>query len=197
MTPHAKEIPNEAVHRQESLRLSAGFEPPHLPLALAGRLMRDFCAIVLVLLRAVNDGWHHDAVGRRVAAKLVGDQTPWRTALPFQQLPEEAFGRTPIAPGLDEEVDHVAVLVDGPPEILLATLDIHEQFVQGPRVAQASLPAPEDPGVRRTEPPTPLPNRLVGHGDAPLSEEIFGIAEAQTKPVVEPDGVMEWSAPPL
>src|SRR5712692_5712799 len=102
MTPHAKEIPNEAVHRQESLHLSAGFEPPHLPLALASRLMRDFGAIVLVLLRAVNDGWPHDAVGRRVAAKLLGDQTPWRTALPFQQLLEEAFGRTPIAPGLDE-----------------------------------------------------------------------------------------------
>src|SRR5713101_1384712 len=116
MTPHAKEIPIEALHRQESLRVSGGFEPPHLSLALAGRLMRDFCSIVLVLLRAVHDGRQHEAVGSRVAAKLVCDQTPWRTALPFQQLPEEAFGRTPIAPGLDEDVDHVAVLVDGPPE---------------------------------------------------------------------------------
>jgi hypothetical protein len=71
---------------------------------------------------------------------------------------------------------------------LLAPVDVHEQFVQVPRVTQASLPAPEDPGVRRTEPPTPLPNRLVGDGDAPLSEEIFGIAEAQAEPVVEPDG---------
>ena len=55
----------------------------------------------------------------------------------------------------------------------------------------SSLPAPEDPGVRRTEPPTPLPNRLVRHGDAPLREEIFGIAEAHTEPVVEPDGVTD------
>ncbi len=191
MTPQAKEIPNEAVHRQESLRVSGGFEPPHLSLALAGQLMRDFCSIVLVLLRAVNDGRHHEAVGRRVAAKLVCDQTPWRTALPFQQLTEEAFGRTPIAPGLEEDVDHVAVLVDGPPEILLATLDVHEQFVQVPGVAQASLPAPEDAGVRRTEPPTPLPNRLVGNRDAPLSEENFGIAEAQTETVEEPDSVTD------
>ena len=36
-----------------------------------------------------------------------------------------------------------------------------------------------------------LPNRLVGHGDAPLSEETFGIAEAQTETVVEPDGVTD------
>jgi hypothetical protein len=119
------------------LRVRRGFEPPHLSLALAGRLMRDFGSIVLVLLRAVNDGWHHEVVGRRVAAQLVGDQTPWRTALLFQQLTEEAFGRTPIAPGLDEEVDHVAVLIDGPPDVLLATSDVHEQFVQVPGVAQA------------------------------------------------------------
>ena len=52
MTPHAKKIPNEAVHRQESLRVSRRFEPPHLSLALAGRLMRDFGSIVFVLLRA-------------------------------------------------------------------------------------------------------------------------------------------------
>src|SRR5712692_3508791 len=99
--------------------MSRGFEPSHLSFALASRLMRDSGSIVFVPLRAVNDRRHHDGVGRRVAAKLVGDQTPWRRALPFQQLTEEAFGRTPIAPGLDEEVDHVAVLVDGPPEILL------------------------------------------------------------------------------
>ena len=62
MTPQAKEIPNEAVHRQESLRVSGGFEPPHLSLALAGRLMRDFCSIVLVLLSAVNNRRHHEAI---------------------------------------------------------------------------------------------------------------------------------------
>ena len=43
----------------------------------------------------------------------------------------------------------------------------------------------------RTEGPTPLPNRLVGDGDAPLGEEIFSISEAQTEPVVEPDGVTD------
>jgi hypothetical protein len=91
--------------------------------------MRQFCSVVLVPLSAVHDRRHHEAVGRRVAAKLVCDQTPWRTALPFQQLTEEAFGRAAIAPGLEEDIDHVAVLVDGPPEILLATADVHEEFV--------------------------------------------------------------------
>jgi hypothetical protein len=84
VTAHVKEIPNEAVYRQESLRVSGGFEPSHLALALAGWLMRDLGSIVLVLRRAVHNRAHHEAVGRGIAAKLVRDQTPWRTALPFQ-----------------------------------------------------------------------------------------------------------------
>jgi len=189
VTSHAKEIPNQSVHRQESLRVSGGFEPSHLSFALAGRLMRDFGSIVLVLLRAVNNRGHHEAVGRRVTAQRVRDQTSWRTALPFQQLPKEAHGRPAITSGLHKHVDHVAVVVDRPPEVLLPTLDGHEQFVQVPGVAQASSAPSERTRVLRTEGPTPLPNRLVGDGDAPLSEEIFGIAEAQTEPVVVPDGV--------
>ncbi len=66
MTAHAEQIPNEAVYRQESLRVRSGFERSHLSLALAGRLMRDFGAIVLVLRRAVHDRGHHAAVGGHV-----------------------------------------------------------------------------------------------------------------------------------
>lgn len=84
MAPHAEQIPNEAVHRQESLRVRRGLEPSHLSLALARRLMGEFGAVVFVPLRGVHDGGHHAAVGSGAAAQLVGDQTSWRTALPFQ-----------------------------------------------------------------------------------------------------------------
>jgi hypothetical protein len=84
VTADAKEIPNDAMYRQESLRMRSGFEPSNLSLALTGWLMRDFCSIVLVLVRAVRDRGHHETVGRRVAAKVVCDQTSWYTALPFQ-----------------------------------------------------------------------------------------------------------------
>jgi len=80
--------------------------------------MRDFGSIVFVLPRAVHNRWHHEGVGHRVAAKLVRNQEPWLAALPFQQLPEEAFGRAAIAPWLEEDIDHVAVLIHGPPEAI-------------------------------------------------------------------------------
>jgi hypothetical protein len=91
---------------------------------------------------------------------------------------------------LNEDIDHVTILVHGPREILLATSDAREQFVQVPRVAQVPLPTPQATSVLKTEPPTLLSNRLVGDGDAALREEIFGISKAHTEPVVEPDGVL-------
>jgi hypothetical protein len=190
VAPHAKEISNESMHRQESLRVSGGLEPPHLSLALASRLMRHFCSVVLVLLRAVHDRRHHEAVGRRVATKLAVIRRR-RACGPALSIAEEAFGRVAIAPGLKEDVDHVTVVVDGPPEMLPATVDVHEQFVQVPCVAQASLPAPQDTGVLRTESSASQPNSPVGYGDAPLSEEILGISETQTEPVIKPDGVTD------
>jgi hypothetical protein len=43
------------MHRQESLRMRDGFEPPHLAFALPGRLMREIGSIVFVLPGAVHD----------------------------------------------------------------------------------------------------------------------------------------------
>ncbi len=111
VAPHTKEVLHKPMYRQEALRVSNGFEPSHLALALPRRLMRDLGSVVLVLPGAMHDGRHDGAVRRPVAAELVRDQAPWSAALAFQQLPEEPSGRLPIAPGLDEDVDHVTVTV--------------------------------------------------------------------------------------
>jgi hypothetical protein len=191
VTPHAKEIPDKSVHRQESRRVFGGLEPSHLSLALAGRLMGHFRSVVLVLSGAVNNRGQDGAVSGRIAAELVRDESSRDTALPSQELTKEALGRTPISPGLDEDVDHITVLVDSPPEILLPPMDVDEQFVQVPGVAQPSTLASKPTGVRRTEGVTSLPNGFVGDGDTPLGEEIFSISEAQTETVVEPDSVTD------
>ncbi len=68
-------------------------------------------------------------MGGRIAAELIGDESPWLRALAAQQLAEEAFGCTPVAPRLQEYVDHVAVLIDCPPQVVPATTDGNQQFV--------------------------------------------------------------------
>jgi hypothetical protein len=41
--------------------------------------------------------------------------------------------------GFDENIYHVTILVDSPPEVLSLTLDSPQLFAQVPRVAQAAL----------------------------------------------------------
>jgi hypothetical protein len=130
-------------------------------------------------------------MGGRIAAELIGDESPWLRTLAVQQLPEEAFGCTPVATGLEENIDHVAVLVDCPPQVVPAAADGDEQFVQVPRVAEPPLPAFEAFGVPWPKLEAPLPDGLIGDGDPPLGQEIFGVAEAQTEAVIQPNGVAD------
>ena len=151
-----KEILDGAVHREKPLRVGRRFEPAHLTLPLPGRLVRDFGPVVRVPVRAVDHGRHHGAAGRGVAAEFVGDQSPRDTALSFQQLAEEADRCAAIPPGLDEDVDHVAVLVHGTPQVLLPPLDLDEYLVQIPGVAH---PALADTWATIRAPRRPLPPR--------------------------------------
>jgi len=164
VSAYPEEILYEAVHSCEALHLGGRLEAPHLTLALPSRLMGNFGSIVGVLVRGVDHGRHHGPTSRCIAPQLVRDQTSRYRPLAFQQLPEEARGGAPIAPGLHEDVDHVAVFVDRPPEILLLPLDIDKQFVQVPRVAHWPPASPQRSRIRRPEGPTPLPNQRRAYG---------------------------------
>jgi hypothetical protein len=96
-----------------------------------------------------------------------------------------------IAVRLQENINHVSVLVDGAPEILPFTLNCHEEFVQVPDVPQASLSASEYMGVFGTELSAPLSNGLEGDGDPALCQQILNISEAQAETVVKPNSMAD------
>lgn len=125
------------------------------------------------------DGRHDISAGRAVVSQLVRDQLPRRAPLPFQQLAEEPFGRTGTAIPLHQDVDHVSVLIHGPPQVVALAPDLHEDFVQVPPVTQPTLATLQPSCVLRSELAAPLPDRLVGNGDAPLREEFLNVAQTQ------------------
>ena len=79
---------------------------------------------------------------------------------------------------LEQDVDDLAVLVDGPPEVLTPATNCHEELVEMPRVADRPGPMPKPPGEREAEGLAPVPNGFVRDGDAAVREEVFGVAEA-------------------
>jgi hypothetical protein len=100
------------------------------------------------------------------------------------------LGCTLITPRLDENINHLPVLADSPPQIPIAGLDSHEQLNQILRVTQAILSSPESPSVFGTDLPTPLADGFVADHDPTLGQKIFNISETQAE-VVEPNGLTD------
>ena len=147
VTANVEKIPDESMHGQESLCLTGRFEPAHVSRVLPCGLVGDFGAIVLVSVRAIGDGRHDRSVRSPVAAQLVGDQAHGLTLLALQQLAEKACGRPAVATRLDKDIEDVAILIDGTPEIAPLSLDGDKDLVQVPSVAQPALSTLEPASV--------------------------------------------------
>ena len=153
--------------------------------------MRHFSPIVGILPRVVGHGRHDTPVRCRVAPQLVRHQLPRFASLPLEELAKEPFGRVGISMFLNEDVDHIPILVHGPPEIVPLALDVHEDFIQVPHVSQTTLATSKHPRVLRSELPTPLPDGLVGDDDSALRQEFLDVAEAQGESMVQPNAVAD------
>jgi hypothetical protein len=130
----------------------------------------------------------------RVAGELVRADPLRRLARVFEQAPEETLGRIGIAVLLHEDVQHLPVFIDGPPQIDLLTTDLQEHLVQVPRAAGSPF-APAQRGREAfIELPHPGTDALVGDHNAALEEEFLHIAEAEGKAAVEPDSYAMISA---
>jgi hypothetical protein len=101
-----------------------------------------------------------------VALQSVSNQ-PARLVLEAgEQALEEPFGCIPAPLILNEDVQHHAVLVHCPPEIVEHAIDAQKHLIEVPRVTWLrTAPAKLDCELR-TEPATPGPDALVRDGNA-------------------------------
>ena len=191
MASDSEKILDDTVEGEKPLGLASGFESAHLPFPLASRLMRGFGAIVGVTFRGVSRVAQDGSHGRRVASEFVGNDTKWFFSLAAQQSSKESLRGALITARLNQDVDHIAVLIHGTPEILLLAIDSNEDFVQVPNIAEAALTPLQFSGIARTELLTPESNRFIRDDDAAFGEKILHISEAQTETMVNPDGIAD------
>jgi hypothetical protein len=59
------------------------------------------------------DARHHFCLGCCVTARLVGDDGPWNVLKTLEQFAKELLRRLLIPPRLHQNIEHLAVLVDG------------------------------------------------------------------------------------
>lgn len=106
-------------------------------------------------------------------------------------MPEETPGGYRVPPVLQQLVDDLTVLVDGPPEVTVLALDPDEDLVHEDGVAVAAVPAPQSMGVTGSELVAPEPDRLVSDEDPSPGQEVLDVPMAQIEAVVEPDCVLD------
>ena len=122
---------DHAEHRQEPVGCAGGAEAFHGAFALPGRLVRVLRPVVQLPRLPVLDRRHHRPMRHRIASELVGDQHPRYPALLGQQLTEEPLGGLGVPARSDQDVEDVAVPVDGPPQILPTAGDRQEHPIAG------------------------------------------------------------------
>ena len=163
---------------EKLVRVTCRSESTHLPFPLTGWLMRDFDSIGGVSLDTMTHVAEGRSYGSRVASQFVDSDAQWCSTLTAQKSSKESFRGALIPARLDQNVDHIAVLIHGSPEILLLAIDSNEDLILIPVVAEPSLASLQFPGIVRTELLTPLSNRLIRHDDSPLGEKILDISKA-------------------
>lgn len=96
-----------------------------------------------------------------------------------------------IPMGLQEDVQHCAGFIDGPPQPVFLATDLDADLIQEPPGTPSRLPVAELFSEERRELDVPLTQGFVADDDPALVEEFLDITLAQGKPVVQPQGVLD------
>ncbi len=140
---------------------------------------------------AMLDAGHDLALGRGIAAQLVGDQHPRRSPLLLQKLAQQAFGGLFVAPALHENIENKALLVDRAPKPVLRAGGGDDDLVDAPFVTPAWGSLADAIGEFAAEFQPSLADRLMCDRDAPSRQYLLEHAKAQREPEIQPDRVTD------
>jgi hypothetical protein len=114
---------DKAESREKALCVFGGFETPHFLLAQSRGLVGIFRSIVESFVLPMLHAWQDLAFGCSIALQFVGDDHAWDVLESFEELPKKASRRVCVPSALDEDIEHVAVLIHGSPQIIPLSTD--------------------------------------------------------------------------
>src|SRR5262245_20020886 len=93
--------------------------------------MRILTAVVEIATLPVFYAGQYLTLGRAITLELIRDDHPWHVLQALEQLSEKLLRRLFIAAALHQNVEHVIVLIDGPPQVIPLAMDRQEDLVNG------------------------------------------------------------------
>ena len=71
----------------------------------------------------------------RVASEFIGDEPPRRSALLLEKPTEEPDRGCLVPPFLDQDIQDLPILINGPKQIVLPSVDPNKYFIDKPTIA--------------------------------------------------------------
>ncbi len=123
---------------------------------------------------------------RAITLQLICNDYPRHVPQPLQQLAEEPLGGLFVPAALDQDVQDVAILIHGSPQIMILTTDLDEHLIQMPLVTGSRTLAAQFVSVCLTKLEAPFTDRFIGNDNAAHGHNLFDIAKAQSEAEVKP-----------
>jgi len=108
-----------------------------------------------------------------------------------QKSPKEPLGRTLITTRLNQDIDHVAILIHSSPKIVLLAINPNENLTQVPAITETTLTLLQVSSRVGTELLAPDSNGFIRDDNAAFGEKILDITEAHAEAMINPDGVVD------
>jgi hypothetical protein len=140
----------------------------------------------------MDDIRHQFSVSDTVTAQLICNDPPRFAAVHSDQALEESLGRIAIPARLQKYIDHLTVLINSSPQIVLFALNFHEYFIYIKSVTIALVISAKFLGEFGSELRAPKPDSLIAHRNATLGQQILNISVTQIESVVEPNSVANY-----
>ena len=118
----------------------------------------------------------------------------------LQQSFEEVLSGFAVAPALQKDFDDFSVLIDSSPQIVLYTIDLHEDFIDIKGITKTLVSAFQTSSILGPELVTPQPDRFITDVDATLSKQVFDISMTEIESMIEPHRIsnnFRWKSVPL
>jgi hypothetical protein len=109
----------------------------------------------------------------------------------FKELAEKLLRGVLVPTTLHENIQHVAVLIHGSPEVMAFAMNRQENLVQVPFVTRSGAPVTQLVSILLAELAAPLADRFIGDNDPTDEQELFHIAVAERKAEIQPNGVAD------
>ncbi len=197
MTLDVEGVEDGGMCGQESLGGTSRFEALHSSLPKPDRQVRVLRPIVAASAGDVSTFHAEIAQRSAIGRQFIGYDSLRREDLFLEQLAQEFQRGGPVAARRNQDIQNFTFAVDRTPQICALSVDRDKDLVQVPPGGGSWTRTSESPRISQAEFQRPAPNAFVGHVDAALGEKILDIPEAQRKPKIQPDSVLNdfrWEA---